>query len=53
LDHIICRSVQQNLAERTIINKWQQELTPTNVAGVLHVTWPNAYKLLLHAFWRS
>jgi hypothetical protein len=31
----------QQLAERTTINQWQQELTPTNVAGVLHKIWPN------------
>jgi hypothetical protein len=28
-------------------DEWQQELTPTNVAGImmLHMTWPNPYKL--------
>jgi hypothetical protein len=34
----------QKLAERTTIDKWQQELTPTKVAGMLHMTWPNPYK---------
>jgi hypothetical protein len=34
----------QKLEERTTINEWQQELTPTNVAGVWHMTWPNPYK---------
>jgi hypothetical protein len=34
----------QKLAERTTINELQQELTPTNVAGVSHMTWPNPYK---------
>jgi hypothetical protein len=26
------------------IDKWQQGLTPTNVTGVSHMTWPNPYK---------
>jgi hypothetical protein len=34
----------QKLAERTTIDKWQQELTPTNVAGMSHMTLPNPYK---------
>jgi hypothetical protein len=34
----------QKLVEMTTIYEQQQELTPTNVTGMLHMTWPNAYK---------
>jgi hypothetical protein len=36
--------MQQEEAEITTMYEWHQELTPMNVAGVLHTTWPNAYK---------
>jgi hypothetical protein len=36
--------MQQEEAEIITIYEWCQELTPTNVAGVSHTTWPNAYK---------
>jgi hypothetical protein len=32
------------IAERTTVDKRRQELTPTNVTGVSHKTWPNPYK---------
>jgi hypothetical protein len=37
-------SINKILAERTTIDEWQQELTPTNVTGMSHTTWPNKYK---------
>jgi hypothetical protein len=31
----------QKLVERTTIDEWWQELTPTNVAGMLNMPWQN------------
>jgi hypothetical protein len=49
----LCRASHQNITtvdkskktvETTTINRWHQELTPTNITGMSHTTWPNPYK---------
>jgi hypothetical protein len=36
--------INAEMVKMTTIDEQHQGLTPTNIAGMLHMTWPKAYK---------